>query len=91
MEGRGRKAKTGKRGGQESTGRQTREVGRSEAGKESKGTEGIGEGPPDTEEAASPLFAGLMTTTMRFKANPVTVSARSPSPSPGRPGWVWVP
>lgn len=43
--------------------------GRSEAGKESKGTEGIGEGPPDTEEAASPLFAGLMTTTMRFKAN----------------------
>lgn len=90
MEGRGRKAKTGKRGGQESAGRKTREVGKPEAGKESKGTEGFGGGPSDTEETASPLFAGMMTTTMRIQGKSRN-SECSSSPGPGRPGWAWAP
>lgn len=56
--------------------------GKSEAGRESKGTEGIREGPPDTEGTARPLLAGM---TMRVQGKS-SHSECSSSPGEGRLG-----
>lgn len=45
-------------------------------------------GASDTERAARPLFAGVVTSTMRIQGKPSN-SGCSSSPGQGRPGWVW--